>query len=116
MTIPQIFNNLTGEQIVFAVYAVVHAVFVFTKWPWIKTALMDGNTPSSLRLCGFMLMNTVMLCEAGQTFMNLHFDTSHLGYLLLTIALLFGIIKASQVLALRGVKDPTEGDKNDIAQ
>jgi hypothetical protein len=111
MNIVKLLSDLNGAQIVFAIYALVHAIFVFSKWSWIKTALTEANgNPSALRLSGFMVINAIIFCFVGHCCLSWALEASHLLYMLVFAGALYGIIKASQALALRGVKDP-EADK-----
>lgn len=104
----QFIEHLHGSHFAFLAYALVHTVFLFSRWRWIAQALCEGTQPSSMRLTGFMFANQIIFCEVGHVCLGWRFETVHLLYELVAIGALYGIIKAAQVLALKGVKDPAE--------
>lgn len=107
-------QHIHGYHIIFGIYAIVQLIFIFAKWDWIKEALSEKNAPSSMRLSGFMLVQLVIFCEVWHTMKTAKFDTTHLLYLLVSIGVLFGIIKVAQVMQMMGKspakEEPKTGD------
>ena len=98
-----------SHHIIFGIYAIVQMVFIFGKWNWIKEALTENGSPSSMRLSGFMLIQLVGVCEVWHTLRSGTFEQIHLLYILVAIGALYGIIKAAQVLAFKnGTKEPEQ--------
>ncbi len=67
---------------------------------WFSQALSDDNAPSSKRLIAFLISLTVCYCEIYHTHKRGAFDTTHLGYLLVTILVLAGVATIPQIVDL----------------
>ncbi len=99
-------SHIHTSHLLIAAYALVQLVFIFSKWNWIKTALTEGGNASALRLCGWQVVNGLLFCEILHTIKKGGLDDNHLKCWLIFSGALFGIIKAAQILAFKGVKEP----------
>lgn len=105
-------HHVHPEHLALLVYAVLVIALNLIKWPFVAAALSDGTSPSSTRIGGYIFVNLVAFCELYHTIRADRFDTTHLLYILISIGVLFGFIKVSDLLAARfGQKQPTDNTK-----
>lgn len=106
----QLLQHIHSHHIVTALYAAVLIWFIIKNGSFVRGALSEGNSPSSLRLTGFIVFLTCCTAFVFDTARN-GLDIHKFLYMILSGGALYGLIKAAQILALKGVKDPTEGKK-----
>ncbi len=95
----------------FIAYAIVMLWFHIKKWDYFKGALSDGGNPSATRLCGYVLIQVVALCEVYTTVRTEDFKMQHLQWLICGALAFFGILKISEVLAVwKGGTSKTDKD------
>ena len=111
MTIP-FHAHLTGPYIWLAVIlGVLIVALIVWQMPYLKECLLGADGKGSGgKLMGLMYVLTTCFCEVFHTMKKQEFDTVHLGYFIAGALLFYGVIKASDVLALKMGQQPKQDD------
>jgi hypothetical protein len=73
---------------------------ILWKWPFFKEALSENGVASSKRVGGFILIETVVICEMYHTMKKGEFDLNHLIAFCCMICLCWGIATVTQVVSV----------------
>lgn len=97
-------HQITVEYLKYGIFGFIVLALLMMhilKWPFIKEALSEGNTASSKRLGGYILVLTVALCEMFSTIVGTaSLDWKHLVAILVIICLCWSIATSTQVLSV----------------
>lgn len=103
----QYLQQIRSEHVVTVVYALILVLFIVTNRTFVRGALSEGNSPSSLRLTGFVVFLTCCTAFVYDTAKN-GLDMEKFKSMLLAGAALYGLIKAAQMRAGKGIKDAAD--------
>ena len=73
---------------------------LWKKWDFVSGALSDGNVPSATRVAGMILTIMVAFNELYTTVKTQKFDYQHLVAILIGIGVLFGLVKAGDLISM----------------
>lgn len=93
-------NNIHTPHVVVAGYCLAHLLFLIVSKNFIQEALREKGLASSMRLTGFMFANTICFGFMWDCIWH-GLDKDKLLYMLVSMAALYGIIKAAQVLEFK---------------
>lgn len=98
-------THIHAYHIALLTYAILVIALNLIKWDFVSAALSENNSPSSMRLSGYLFVHLIAFCELWHTVKTEKFDTTHLQYLLVAVGVLFGLIKATQILGDKSSKN-----------
>lgn len=105
-------SHIHINHLVLISFLVLQAVIIFWKWSFVKEALSENGSPSSKRVGGFILIETIVICEVFYTMKQGKFELYHLMVQCGMVALCWGIATSAQIIdAWKG--KPTEPKKED---